>query len=57
MDQVEPQGMSFKHAVQAGIFTVPGDLNGCIDFQPILQVLADHFGPALPGVFDIVRQR
>jgi inosose dehydratase len=41
MDQVEPQGMSFKDAVQAGIFTVPGDLNGCIDFQPILQVLAD----------------
>jgi inosose dehydratase len=31
--------MSFLEAVQAGVFTVPGD--GDIDFPPILQTLAD----------------
>ncbi len=41
MDQVEPKGMSFKDAILADIFTVPGDPDGCIDFEPILEVLAD----------------
>lgn len=41
MDRVIPEGMSFKSAIEAGIFTVPGDPDGCIDFAPILQVLAD----------------
>jgi inosose dehydratase len=31
---------SFLESVVAGVFTVPGD--GVIDFEPILQVLADH---------------
>jgi inosose dehydratase len=35
------EGWSFKEAIQAGIFTVPGDPDGCIDFRPIVQVLAD----------------
>jgi inosose dehydratase len=42
MDQVKPKGMSFKDGIQAGIFTVPGDPDGCIDFKPILEVLADR---------------
>ena len=33
-------GRSFLESVVAGVFTVPGD--GVIDFEPILQVLADH---------------
>jgi inosose dehydratase len=34
--------LSFKEAILNHIFTVPGDPDGCIDFAPILQVLADH---------------
>jgi inosose dehydratase len=33
--------LSFKESIQAGIFTVPGDPEGCLDFAPILQTLAD----------------
>jgi inosose dehydratase len=33
------EGFSFRDAVEAGVFTVPGD--GDLDFVPILQVLAD----------------
>ncbi|SDT41950.1 2-keto-myo-inositol dehydratase [Friedmanniella luteola] len=36
---VREQGLSFQEAVEAGVFTVPGD--GVIDFVPILQTLAD----------------
>lgn len=32
-------GLSFQEAIEAGVFTVPGD--GSIDFVPILQALAD----------------
>jgi inosose dehydratase len=35
-------GRSFLDAVEAGVFTVPGDPEGAIDFGPILQVLSDH---------------
>ena len=42
MARVKPEGMSFKGAIEAGIFTVPGDPDGCIDFAPILGVLADN---------------
>ncbi len=33
-------GRSFLNSIRAGIFTVPGDPQGAIDFQPILQELA-----------------
>ena len=33
------ESLSFQEAVEAGVFTVPGD--GSIDFVPILQTLAD----------------
>ncbi len=39
VDRVKPEQMSFLSAVRAGAFTVPGD--GCVDFDPILQKLAD----------------
>ena len=32
---------SFKEAIQNGIFTVPGDQQGCIEFEPIFEVLAE----------------
>lgn len=36
---VRRDGLSFQEAIEAGVFTVPGD--GSIDFVPILQALAD----------------
>lgn len=36
------QGWSFLNSVREGVFTVPGDSAGSIDFDPILQTLADH---------------
>ncbi|AHE97452.1 myo-inosose-2 dehydratase [Thioalkalivibrio paradoxus] len=41
-DRVIRDHLSFKEAIQDGIFTVPGDPDGCIDFRPIVQVLAEH---------------
>ncbi len=35
-------GRSFLDSIRAGIFTVPGDPAGVIDFHPILQELANH---------------
>lgn len=40
--KVEAEGLSFLQGVIAGVFTVPGDQEGGIDFAPLLQVLADH---------------
>jgi len=37
--EVKGQHLSFQDAIEAGVFTVPGD--GAIDFVPILQTLAD----------------
>jgi inosose dehydratase len=34
------EGMSFERAVKAGVFTVPGDAEGAIDFAPILAELS-----------------
>ena len=31
---------SFLDAVRAGVFTVPGDEEGCVDFMPVLRALA-----------------
>jgi inosose dehydratase len=38
--EVRDRHLSFQDAIEAGVFTVPGD--GAIDFIPILQTLADH---------------
>ncbi len=42
MESAIEQNFSFKEAILAGIFTVPGDPEGCIDFGPVFQILADH---------------
>lgn len=34
------ENLSFKESIEAGIFTVPGDPEGCIDFKAIFEVLA-----------------
>ena len=39
VSRVREEGLSFQEGVELGVFTVPGD--GAIDFQPILEVLAD----------------
>lgn len=40
LDQSIVEGMSFLDSVRAGIFTVPGDKAGAIDFASILETLA-----------------
>lgn len=40
--RVEGEGLSFMDGVRAGVFTVPGDQDGAIDFAPLLKVLAQN---------------
>jgi inosose dehydratase len=40
--RVEGEGLSFMDGVRAGVFTVPGDQDGAIDFAPLLKILADN---------------
>ena len=42
MDAVRTQRLSFLEGVRRGVFTVPGDPAGCVDFVPVLKVAADH---------------
>jgi inosose dehydratase len=45
MDRVLNEDLSFRQAIEAGVFTVPGDDEGCLDFAPILKALSDkEFG-------------
>ena len=40
--QVEEQKLSFLEGVRRGVFTVPGDPEGGVDFVPVLKVAAEH---------------
>ncbi len=40
--QVEADGLSFLEGVRRGVFTVPGDSEGGVDFEPVLKVAAEH---------------
>ena len=40
--QVQAQGLSFLEGVRRGVFTVPGDPEGGVEFEPVLQVAAEH---------------
>lgn len=40
--QVDSEGLSFMDGVRAGAFTVPGDQEGVIEFEPLLAILAQH---------------
>ncbi|MBR0939216.1 myo-inosose-2 dehydratase [Bradyrhizobium jicamae] len=42
MRDVRERGWSFLEGVRRGAFTVPGDPDGCIDFEPVLKIAAGH---------------
>lgn len=39
--EVEGQGLSFLEGVRRGVFTVPGDPEGGVDFEPVLKIAAE----------------
>lgn len=39
--EVRDQSLSFLEGVRRGVFTVPGDVDGGVDFMPVLKVAAD----------------
>lgn len=41
MKEVREKGLSFMDGVRAGVFTVPGDSEGGVDFAPLLGTLKD----------------
>ncbi len=41
MKQVREDKLSFLEGVRRGVFTVPGDPEGCVDMKPVLQAAAD----------------
>lgn len=41
LDRSKIKGLSFLDSIKTGVFTVPGDTEGAIDFAPILQELAN----------------
>ena len=42
MAEVRAQGLSFLEGVRRGVFTVPGDSEGGVDFAPVLKTAAEH---------------
>jgi inosose dehydratase len=42
MAQVDAERLSFLEGVRRGVFTVPGDPEGAVDFTPVLEVAAQH---------------
>jgi inosose dehydratase len=41
-DQVRSKGLSFLEGVRRGVFTVPGDPEGGVEFEPVLKIAAQH---------------
>lgn len=41
-ERIEAENLSFMDGVRAGVFTVPGDQDGAVDFEPLLALLAAH---------------
>ncbi len=42
MHRVKAQDLSFLEGVRLGVFSVPGDPDGCVGFEPVLRAAADH---------------
>jgi inosose dehydratase len=42
MAEVRGEGLSFLEGVRRGVFTVPGDPDGAVDFAPVMRVAAEH---------------
>jgi inosose dehydratase len=40
--EVETEDLSFLEGVRRGVFTVPGDPEGGVDFLPVLEIAAEH---------------
>lgn len=40
--EVETEDLSFLEGVRRGVFTVPGDPEGGVDFLPVLKIAAEH---------------
>lgn len=40
--QVRAEGLSFLQGVRRGVFTVPGDPEGAVAFEPVLEIAARH---------------
>lgn len=40
--EVREQGLSFLEGVRRGAFTVPGDPEGSVAFEPVLEIAAEH---------------
>ena len=40
--QIEAEGLSFLEGVRRGVFTVPGDPEGGVAFEPVLRIAAGH---------------
>ncbi|AUG55472.1 myo-inosose-2 dehydratase [Thalassospira marina] len=40
--QVEGEKLSFLEGVRRGVFTVPGDAEGEVSFEPVLKIAAEH---------------
>lgn len=40
--QVRNEKLSFLEGVRRGVFTVPGDAEGGVDFSPVLKIAAEH---------------
>jgi inosose dehydratase len=41
-DEVRSEKLSFLEGVRRGVFTVPGDSEGGVDFAPVLKIAAEH---------------
>jgi inosose dehydratase len=39
---VQKESLSFLEGVRQGVFTVPGDKDGAVDFEPVLKTAAEH---------------
>ncbi len=42
MGMAQAEGISFLEAVRRGVFTVPGDFEGGVEFEPVLSIAAVH---------------
>lgn len=42
MAEVREKRLSFLEGVRRGVFTVPGDPTGAVDFPPVLRIAAEH---------------
>ena len=42
MDECYKEERSFLHSIPYGVFTVPGDPEGCVDFEEVFRLLGEY---------------